>query len=97
MLTVLHAIRKTIWQEVSTTVSTISACASSAMPGTSSTAGKSAVPEIDYDELIAACYRITKRPQGTPGCVHFKAGAEWFRSVMLAAAPQPEAAQKGGE
>lgn len=49
-----------------------------------------AVPEIDYPELISACYRITKRPQGTPGCVHFKAGAEWFRSVMLAAAPQPE-------
>jgi hypothetical protein len=44
------------------------------------------VPEIDYDALIAASFKINQRwAQGTNGCVAFKHGAEWFRTVVLEA------------
>lgn len=47
------------------------------------------VPEIDYFALIAAATARVKGAQGTPRCVAFKAGAEWFREQVLAAAPTP--------
>jgi hypothetical protein len=43
-------------------------------------------PEIDYDALIAASFKTNQRwAQGTNGCVAFKHGAEWFRTVVLEA------------
>lgn len=50
-----------------------------------------AVPEINYTELIEACYRLTRQAQGSRGCIQFKAGAEWFRNVWLNTALQPKA------
>lgn len=52
-----------------------------------------ALPEIDYTELIAACYRTTKAAQGTRGCAQFAKGAEWFRDVVLSASPTPPGAE----
>ena len=44
------------------------------------------VPEIDYDALIAESFKTNQRwAQGTNGCVAFKHGAEWFRTVLLEA------------
>ena len=54
-------------------------------------------PEIDYEELIAACYARTKQAKGTRGCIQFARGAEWFREQVLAAAPQAPAEQPADE
>lgn len=44
------------------------------------------VPEIDYDALIKAAEAKHKTwRQGSPGCVAFAKGAEWFRGVALTA------------
>jgi hypothetical protein len=51
------------------------------------------VPQINYRKLVEDCFSRTKAAQGTRGCVQFKAGAEWFREQVLAAAPQPEGGQ----
>lgn len=37
---------------------------------------------IDYNQLIAACFSITKHQQGTVGCVQFAKGAEWWREQI---------------
>lgn len=54
-----------------------------------------AVPDIDYEALIAAAYkRDRKWAQRTNGCIAFARGAEWFREQCLSAAPTaPQPAQ----
>lgn len=53
-------------------------------------------PEIDYEALIVAARAKNRNwTPGTNGCVAFKHGAEWFRSVVLASAPAaPQPARK---
>lgn len=47
------------------------------------TQAQQTLPEIDYDALIRAAYASDKRwSQGTPGCVAFSRGAEWYRSQL---------------
>lgn len=51
--------------------------------------GAQRVPDIDYEALIQAGWKNHKYAQGTRGCVAFKHGAEWFRSVLLASTSAP--------
>lgn len=52
-------------------------------------ASQAAPPAIDYQALIEAAMKRVRGAQGTPRCVAFKAGAEWYREQVLAAAPNP--------
>jgi hypothetical protein len=53
----------------------------------------SAVPDIDYPKLIAACFTRTKQAQGTKGCAQFAKGAEWFREQVCASPSAGEGGQ----
>ncbi len=51
------------------------------------------IPEINYQQLVADCYKTTNHPQGSIGCQAFARGAEWYRSIALRSQTEPMRAE----
>lgn len=62
------------------------------------TNAREALLPIDYEALIAASWAnpSVKGAQGTPKCIAFAKGAEWFRAQCLAATPADRGAPAEG-